>query len=337
MAARKAQSDTIPPIVVIFGDDDHQKSTALTKTLDQLLPPEVDRSMALTEYDATRPEDQGGPTLAAVFEDLTTLPFLADRRVVAIREADSFITAHRERLEKYMDKPSATGTLVLECRTFQRNWRLAKAASAADGQVIECKKLKGRALIEYALVEAGERGKRISPDAVEHLVDLVGQDAGILAGEIEKLSLYAGDRANITDDDVRVLVGQSREEKIFAAMDAAAGGRIVEALRLHHQVLASDPAAVYMILGGMAWKVRQWLVAHRLVGEGLSAREIAPKVGMWGRVDQLQTLLRTLSPRTLRRLLAALGGLDAQAKRGSRSIDRGTELLLVQLSTAAAR
>ena len=56
-------------------------------------------SLALSEYDGTRDAENGGPEFAAIADDLATLPFLAERRVVIIPDADRFISANRERFE----------------------------------------------------------------------------------------------------------------------------------------------------------------------------------------------------------------------------------------------
>ncbi|MCK4340208.1 MAG: DNA polymerase III subunit delta [Phycisphaerae bacterium] len=330
-----AKNTPAPPLIVIYGDEGHQKETALANFLDTLLPPEVDRALALNSYDASEKENQGGPTITAVLEDLTTLPFLADCRVVVIREADTFITAHRERLEKYVAAPAPTGVLILECRGFPKTTRLYKAALAAGAQLRECKKLYGRALVAYVLAETRQRDKSIAPTAASRLVDLVGQDTGMLASEVEKLCLYIGERSAITDQDVSDLVGQSREEKIFAVADAAAAGRLPEALRLWHQVLETDPGAAFRAVGGLAYVVRRWLAAHRMLAAGENIRAIAPKMMMWGRERELQTLLRHQPPPRLRQALAAIAHLDSQAKSGARSIERGVEHLLVRLAAAA--
>ncbi len=330
-----AKKPAAPPLIVAFGDDDYLRSTVVTQALDELLPPPVERALALSSYDGQRTADQGGPSLAAVLEDLATLPFLADRRVVIIRDADDFISQHRERLEKLVTAPPPTGTLVLECRTFPKNTRLYRAATAAGARLHECKKLRGRELIGFVIEQARSRGKRLDPAAGARLTDLIGQETGILVAEIEKLALYVGDRPNITDRDVTDLIGQSREEKIFAVMDTAGAGRLADALHLWHQVLATDPAAVYRALGGMVYVVRRWLLAHRLRAGGESARDIAPQVMMWGRERELETLLGRLSPQFLRRLLADMAELDSQAKIGVRSIETGVELLLLQLANAA--
>lgn len=323
-----------PSILVLFGDEEYQKSTALSRALDDLLPPTVDRSMALVEYDGARPDEDGGPALAAVMDDLNTLPFLADRRVVIVREADRFITVHRERLEKYLAKPSPTATLILGCRAFPKTSRLYKAASAT-GEIIECKRLNTRGLVDFAVAEARRLKKRLSVEAANRLVAMIGAEQGAVANEIEKLSLFVGDRPSIEESDIAELVGLSREEKIFAVMDAAGAGHAANALALWRQALASDSAAEYKALGGVAFVLRRWLAAHEALSDGESIQTIAPRLMMWKRERELSALLRRLPPQRLKRNLAGVAELDSQAKNGVRSIETGVEALLIELASAA--
>ncbi len=325
----------VPPIVVVFGEEEYQKQAVVQRTLDALLPPEIDRAMVLSEYDGTLPDEQGGPTFAAIADDLATLPFLADRRVVVVRSADRFITAAREKLERWLAAPPPTAALIMECRSFPRNTKLYKAAQVAGGQIHECKKLYASELAGFVATEARAAQKRIDRSTADKLVALVGQEQGMLAGEVEKLCLYVGERSEITSRDVDELVGQSREEKVFAAMDAAAEGHLADALRLWHQVLTTDKDAVYRAVGGMAYKLRSWLNAQRLNHAGMTPKDIAPKVGMYGKVDALRTILRRMSFQRLTRMLGVLADLDAQAKTGARSIETGVEGVLIDLAEDA--
>lgn len=324
-----------PPIVVLYGDEPYQKSRALDEVLARLIPPEADRALCLADYDGTRPEDQGGPSWPAIHDDLRTLPFLAERRVVLVRDADKFISAARQKLEEYLDSPAPTATLILVCKTFPKTTRLYKAADGLGGELIECRKPSGRALTQFVLDEVAARVKRIEPAAAARLVDRIGPEMGLLVGEIEKLVLYAADRATITGRDVDELVGLSREEKVFAVMDAAALGDAPQALSLWRQVLASDRDAIYRAVGGIAYMLRRYLAAHRLVGEGMPPRAAAPKVMMWGRENELEQILRRLPAPRVRRALAGLAEIDAQAKVGQRSIESGVEAILVEVARNA--
>jgi DNA polymerase III delta subunit len=65
---------------------------------------------------------------------------------------------------------------------------------------------------------------------------------------------------------------------------------------------------------------------------GLPPAAVARKAGLWGRENQLQNLLRRQSAPRLQQALAALAHLDAQAKSGARSIEKGVELFLLRLA-----
>lgn len=319
-----SKTATRPPIVVVYGEDVTQKSTTLHDELDRLLPPDVDRAMALSEYDGTLSPDRGGPTPAAVFDDLNTLPFLADRRVVVIRDADKFVSSSREALERYFEKPAEHATLVLDLRSFPSTTKLHKRAKALGGALHECKPLKGPALLPRIHQHADALGKRLDDATAERLLTLVGEDLGKLQGEIEKLALYAADRAQITDEDVSLLVGESREEKIFSAMDAAARGDIAASLHLWGQTLATDKDAPFKAVGGVLYRLRAWITA------------VASGGRVWGLDDRtLQTLRARHGLNGLRRLLADVVELDTKAKLGLASIETGVEVILVRIARTA--
>lgn len=292
--------------------------------------------MALLEYTGTKTDDPGAANVAGVLDDLATPSFFAARRVVLVREADKFISVARQSLEAYLQHPAANATLVLECRSFPKTTRLYKQVVAVGGEVIECKRLAGRALVGFVIDAARERGKRISDAAAEELVDRTGPDQGLLDSEVEKLSLYVGDRAQILPEDVGLLVGRSREEKIFAVMDAAGVGDLSAALARWREVLDTDSAAVYRAMGGIAFALRKWISAQHMIAGGAPVRAVAPKVMMWGREAELAQLVRRLPVKRMERLLSRLAELDMECKTGLRSIHTAVEDLLVHVATPAA-
>lgn len=325
-----ARTATIPPIFVIFGDEEFQKVQSLEQTLNRLLPPDVDRGMAFTEYDGSKTEDAGGPSIAAVLTDLRTQPFLADRRVVLIRDADKFVSANREKLEDYCRAPSSVGVLVLECRTFLKTTRLAKAIPTAG--LLECKKLKGDALIAFAMDQARAAGKQLDAATATLLVERIGNDQGMVANEVEKLAIYTAARPSITSDDVAALVGLTREELIFATVESAALGQLSDALTRWRQMLALDKDVIYPALGGIAWKLRSLLAAHQQKAGGGNLFSIAAKSGFYNRQEELGRILARLPELRLARAIAQVAHLDQQVKTGLRSIESGVEALLTELA-----
>src|SRR5438105_4800876 len=107
------------PVYVVTGDEDFLKRRAL-HALQELIVGDADPSFAVSNY----PGDKAD--FAAVKSELDTLPFLTERRLVVVEQADPFVTKFRSQLEKYVTQPSASGVLVLEVKSWPSNTKLAK-------------------------------------------------------------------------------------------------------------------------------------------------------------------------------------------------------------------
>lgn len=57
----------------------------------------------MSEYDCATTTAE----LASVLDDLRTLPFLSERRLVLVREADKFISLYREAVSRIMPRAPA--------------------------------------------------------------------------------------------------------------------------------------------------------------------------------------------------------------------------------------
>src|SRR5258708_7330681 len=117
-------------LYVLFGDEPFLKRQALLTI----------RRIAIGA-DADEPSVAGHPgdkaTFAEVFDDLDTLPFFFPRRLVMVENADPFVTNYQSDLEIKVGSLPATGTLVLDVKTWQSTTRLAKLVSASA--TLECK------------------------------------------------------------------------------------------------------------------------------------------------------------------------------------------------------
>jgi DNA polymerase-3 subunit delta len=86
--------------------------------------------------------------------------------------------------------------------------------------------------LELVRREAGERGRKISPEAVENLMSILDGDLGRIVKEVEKLSLYRADGEEISAQDVEALVGQRgplRGLSLPEAIGTGDAGKILEA------------------------------------------------------------------------------------------------------------
>ncbi|NIA16959.1 MAG: hypothetical protein GWO86_01295, partial [Planctomycetes bacterium] len=102
----------IKPIYIIAGKDKFLIDGEYSKLLDKLIE-QQQRAMGLWQVEADKTE------IADVLDELRTLPFLAERRVVVIKGADDFISNNRELLERYFDNPCPSGVLVMTVSSWR--------------------------------------------------------------------------------------------------------------------------------------------------------------------------------------------------------------------------
>ena len=292
----------IKPVYVLHGDDAFLRD-AHRQEIAARVTKGADPQVAVTTFDA----DAG---LADVLDELRTLPFLAQRRLVVLRDADAFVTKHRGPLEDYLSSPSKTSSLMLIVSRWDSKWRLAKLAGKI-GDYIDCSVPAKQSLTAFLRDSAERRSKKISRDAAELLEQWVGKDRASLDAEIEKLSLFVGERAEITIEDVSTLVAATAGPTPYALTNAITAGDPVAALDSLGGMLAAR-GDEFKVLGMIAWHLRRVLKAQRQLAAG-------KQPDVWLPYDQrrpFRAMLQRRSPRKLhqdfRRLLCA----DMEMKSG---------------------
>ena len=321
------KKETIYPIYVVFGQDRRRVWDKSEEVLEEALAG-CERQVSQSSYDGDE------ASLAEVLDGLRTLPFLSPRRVVLVKDADKFISEHRQSLEKYLEEPCPTGVLVLVARSFPANTRLAKRARQI-GQVYNCEQIKPRALAEFIGKYALEKHQvRLPKEAAELLIELAGEDTGLLYGEIDKLATYMADpekmRTEITRADVEELVGHNRQYNVFNVIDARTGGDAGEALKRLDYMLGQDRNAQYQAVGAFAWHFRRLYQARLLSGQGVGDQEIARRLRIWPRPEQFMRQVKRFSIEELAGCLGSLMRIDLASKSGWGTVRTGLEKMIIQ-------
>jgi len=325
-ASRQTRSTSPGAVYAVCGPEAFLKRETITKLTDEILG-SADRALALSEYDGS----SASVELADVLDDLRTLPFLTARRLVRVIEADAFITRYRSELEDYTENPSATGVLLLECKSLPANTRLYKRISAA-GEVIKCEPVTARTVPGWLSARAREiYGKRLDPRAAALLCDQIGTDLGLLDAELQKLSLYVGQGRQITTADVEDLSGRCREEQVWGILSAIAAGNTARALELWEEVWQTDRAASARAIGGIAFTVRRLLNAKRDQEAGVGIDQLRKTMMIWRDDRRLQAELSAFTSHQVELMLCKLLEADVAAKTGQVSVRSSIEAFIVEL------
>jgi DNA polymerase-3 subunit delta len=315
------------PVYVLSGDEDFLKRRALA-ILVPLVVGDADAEYAVTTY----PGDKAD--FSTVRNELDSVSFFSERRLVVIDQADPFVTEFRSQLETYVAAPSELGVLVLDVKSFPSNTKLAKAVPEAAH--IVCK-----AAAEYKLPAwcvdwcQSQYGKKLTMPAAQMLLELVGPTMGVLDQELQKLKEFVGGRPTIDIKDVDELTGRSREANVFKIMDAVGDGQPATALKILTELFeeGNEPLGVLAALG---YQLRRLARVARMHKQGMNLEEAMNKagVGNWAQARAAaQKQMRHLGWNRIDKLYDWLLETDAGLKGGSPLPERlQIERLVVRLA-----
>ena len=126
---------------------------------------------------------------------------------------------------------------------------------------------------------ARERGHEIGPAAVQELVDRSGSDLGVLASEVEKVSLHAGSGVRIQPQHVRAVATAGRAHEVQELTDRLAARDHAGAIRILRTLLDEGEPPI-RAAAFLAAHLRRALHVAELGERGLGPGAIAAQLGI---------------------------------------------------------
>jgi len=159
-----------------------------------------------------------------------TLPFLAERRVILVRNAERYQSeAAAGPLIAYIQSPNDTTVLLLITAQLDKRTKLYKACDKS-GVIVECPELSERELEEWARGLVAQQGKTIDRPAVRELVGRAGSRLSDVENAVTLVTGYVGEAERVSEEDVRAACADVAEEEVWALTDAIAASRTGPAL-----------------------------------------------------------------------------------------------------------
>lgn len=275
------------PVALVCGDDEfavkeraRQLNAQWSQELGGLDHEVIDASVA-----------NSGEALKAIGrlrEGLQTLPFFGSGKVVWLKDCNFL---GDERAAQSSAVTEALAALAQELKDFKwQGVRLLVSAGKVDKRKVFFKTLDKIGNVEAfeelsvddkdwaaqcefrARHAVTERGKAISETALAELVARVGPHPRQLDSEIEKLTLYVGDRKQIEPADVAAICTRNKLARSFALADALGDRNLAILLRrldeeLWDMQFDKDKSEIGLLYGLIA-KVRAMLLLKEMIREG---------------------------------------------------------------------
>ena len=195
-----------------------------------------------------------------------TLPWGAPRRLVVARGVETLGSKQAAPLIEYLRAPNPTTVLAVAVpQALAASHWLRSAVPAAAA--VEIPELAGRALAGWLRSRASADGLELEEEAAQLLIDLVGDDAAALAGEMSKAALAGGpENRRVGAAEVRAVVGEHRSHEVFELTRAVERRDGAAALLLLERLLAAgeEPLRILAILSGQSRHAPPRVVGDRL-------------------------------------------------------------------------
>lgn len=171
---------------------------------------------------------------ATIINTAKRFPMMADYQVIIVKEAQNI--RNLDELEAYFEKP-VPSTILMFCYKKDKLDKRTKVYKTLSKHVVfESKKLYDNELAPWIEKYLKERGFSISTKSANLIADSLGSDLGKIANELEKLIINKDGDKQITDTDVELKIGISKEFNIFELIGAVALKNSGRAMHIAHHM-----------------------------------------------------------------------------------------------------
>jgi DNA polymerase III subunit delta len=229
------------------------------------------------------PGGEGEPNAEALIAAIPSMSLMASRRYLLAEGIERWSTKHAGAvIEALADLPPDV-TVVLVAHAAPPKARapkgLAEAVKAAGGDVIHYGAPRARDLFARLIADAGERGFRLDEPAARLLVERMGEGTLRLSNELDRLALWAGDRGEVSAEDLASMVADTSEEAVWALSDAIVARDPASALAAGERLVAQGEAVTPLVYQA-ARRLRDAHTALGAIEAGVPAKEVESRLRM---------------------------------------------------------
>jgi DNA polymerase-3 subunit delta len=326
-------------LYILWGQDSYSQALALEE-IKKAVGEEVAQSAIALDGEHLIPNE--------LANTCATLPFFATKRLIIIRGlTERFETKDRPRAEKKTAKtdethqafaavmnnlPDTTDVVLVEGKLSSGNPLFKEILPKASVKAFPM--LRQQEVAGWVQRQVDQQGGAISPEAVQLLAAMVGNNLWAMSSEIVKLVLYKNGQ-RIEADDVRALTSHVQQDNIFALVDAIVEGKAERAVDALEQFLLRGAAPTY-ILSMLARQFRFIILVKEML------KSSRPRTDIQNELDLADfALRRTLeqatryTPNQARLIYKRLLETDLAIKTGGVEPQMALEILVAELSRLA--
>lgn len=281
----------------------------------------------LAEYDEMGLERVDGEEAEfnRLSEALTSLPFLASKKLVVLRSPGANKKFVEQAAKLLAEVSETTDAILIEIKLDKRGMYYKLLKKVTDFR--EFPELDANGLARWASDQAKLGGGSLNSNDARFLVERVGVNQQLVAHEVEKLLLHS---PTINRQSIELLTEATPQSTVFELLEAAFGGNAKRAMALYAEQRAMK-VEPQQIIAMLAWQLHIIALVKTAGGRNPDAIAKEAKVSPYV-VKKTAGIARSISPPQFKKLLQELLQIDKRLKRESLDADEALQVYLLKLS-----
>lgn len=238
------KEDTIKKVAryyLFFGPNGYKISQKISSLIKTVIP-NGGVAFDLEKFDGKRCD------IADLLNSISTPPVLSPLRVVVLNDVDRMPSKRQTVLCEFLPRIPEYSVLAMTAAKPDRRSKLFKKLLAEKQKYsFQYGEFTDAEAIGLISKFAAERDKIIGSRIADTMVGLFGTDPYRLENEVEKLSLFVGDKKEIEKKDLAFASGFTKTETAYDLLELTFSGRIKEALELCGRALASGMSEMQIL------------------------------------------------------------------------------------------
>jgi len=227
------------PVYYFFGEDSYNLSSTL-HTLEEIFKP-----LLLSEFDKETiySEDR---SITDILGLATAFPFGSEKKLIIIKEAEKI--KDKKPLKDYAASPAEFTVIAFFHNGSITNLNTEPFKTLdANNFLFEAKELKGKNLIDWLISLAEEKGKKLSEENAQVLVDIVGENRNMLEDQLEKICVFLNKEKEISIESIQKVSSELKQFNIFDLQNAIGLKDKAKSLTVAYNLLDNGAEPTFII------------------------------------------------------------------------------------------
>lgn len=265
-------------------------------------------------------------------EEAQTFPFFNEKRVIILDRTGVIKTGKDVFLDILKTIPETTCIIICETEVDKRTKTYKWIKKNQYVREFLKKNQSEKTLVRWIAAILARDKKQIRESDARYFLERVGNDMYQISNELAKLISYAGERPEITREDIESIVSGEVHNKIFDLVSFIAGGEKKKALRCYDDLLIlREPSMRILFL--IIRQYRILLLIRNMRAANKTDAQIAKEAGIPSfAVRRNESQLKSYTLRDIEFCIAECVQIEEEIKTGRISDQIGVELLIVGLS-----